>query len=148
MPYAQHDGAGVIIARANGTNLDWLGPWTAIPGITGSPTLPGGTVATYDATTHDQAATTGFKQKRAALADVNDVTFQIFWDPDDTAIHQLILADMQARTTRQYRVTMFGVIRKYGVQGQIGVGNLTANIDGGLIATVTIAANAVNFNVT
>ena len=147
MPYAKHDGAGVIIERCTGTNLDWLGPWQAIPGFSGSPTLPGGTASTYDATTHDEAAATGFKQKRAGLADVNDVSGPCFWDPDDTAVHQLILTDMAARTVRQYRIRMFGVTRKYGVEGQISMGNLTANIDGGLTATLTIAANKVNFNV-
>jgi hypothetical protein len=147
MPYAKHDGAGVIIERATGTNLDWLGPWAAIPGISGSPTLPGGAPATYDATTHDEAAATGFKQKRAGLADVNDITFTLFWDPDDTT-HQAILTDMAARTTRQYRIRMYGVTRRYGVEGQIGVGSLTANIDGGLTATATVAAAKVNFQVT
>lgn len=146
MPYTQHDGAGMVVERATGTNLDWLGPWETIPGMSGTFTLPGGTPATYDATTHAYAASTGFKQKRSGIADVNDPGGPCFWDPDDT-VHQAVLADMSARTVRQYRFTMPGVTRKYGAEGQIGVGNIQADINGGLTAQVTISANKVNFNV-
>src|SRR5262245_20765953 len=147
MAITKRDGAGILVERATGTNLDWAGPWATLSGAMGTVPLPGGAAASYDATTHDDIlAGQVTKQKRAAIADIPDLTFTVMWDPM-AAEHQALLTDMGNRTVRQYRFTPFGVTRKYGVQGQVVVGPIQADIAGALTAQITIIANATNFNV-
>jgi hypothetical protein len=143
MPYTIRNGAGIIVERATGLNLDWLGPWQVIPGFTGTVTGPGGVAKTWDATTHESAAATGFTQKKTGISDVSDPGGTLLLDPDDT-VHQALYSDMAGRIVRQYRFTYPGVTRRHGVEGQISVGGSQADINAGLTAQVTIAAQRVN----
>lgn len=140
---------GMILERSNTTTLDFLGPWTAIAQVaaTANITLPGGAPSKVNITTHDDVvAFGGFVQNGSGLIDVTDMTFEILLDPDDTQ-HQGLLADMAARTVRDYRIRFpVGVTRKWGIRGQI---SLASNADGTnyLRTNVTVMANVVNFNV-
>jgi hypothetical protein len=138
----------MVIARSNTTTLDFLGPWTAIALVTAtaSITLPGASPSKVNITTHDDVITFGgFIQNGAGLADVTDLSFEILMDPDD-AQHQAMLADMAARTTRDYRITFPSITRKWGVRGQIG---MASSGDGTnyLRTTCTVLANVIRFNV-
>src|SRR5262245_59056830 len=148
MPYTKRPSGGTKIERSTTTTADWLGPWTQILGVTGDITLPGGTPAKIDITTHDDVLTYGgFRQNGAGLADTTDTSFELLLDPDDTG-HQALYTDFTNRTARDYRITFpGGVIRKYGTRGQLGI-SPRAELNGYLRATVTILANTVNFNVT
>jgi len=138
----------MIIERSNTTTLDWLGPWTAIGLIaaTSGITLPGGQPSKVNITTHDDIITLGgYVQNGAGLIDVTDLGFEILLDPDDAQL-QAMQADMSARTARDYRIRFPAVTRKWGVRGQLA---MASNADGTnyLRSTVTVLANAINFNV-
>jgi hypothetical protein len=146
MPYTIRDGAGIKVEYS--ATLGWAGPWTVVPGFTGTVTLPGGQVATWDATTHDAIiAGQVTKQKRAAISDIPDLGGPILWDPLDT-VHQALLVAMGARTTLEFRFTVFGLASpKYGARAQVAVSNIQANMEGGLTAQLNIIAQLTNFNV-
>lgn len=147
MAYTKRPSGGTIVERSTVTTANWLGPWAAIPGVTGDITLPGGQPSKIDITTHDDVVTYGgFRQNGAGLADTTDTAFELLLDPDDTT-HQALMADFAARTARDYRITFpGGVVKKYGTRGQIGI-SPRAELNGYLRAQVTILANVVNFNV-
>jgi hypothetical protein len=147
MPYTKRPAGGTKVERSTTTTADWAGPWEQIPGVTGDITLPGGQPSEVDITTHDDVLTYGgWRQKGAGLADTQNPSFDLLLDPDD-AVHQALLADLSARTARDYRFTFPGwVVKKYGVRGQVGM-TKRAPINGYLMATVTILANVVDFDV-
>jgi hypothetical protein len=136
------------VNTSGSVGLNWLGPWTLIPGFTGTVNLPGGTSAKIDITTHDDVLAFGrIKQNGAGLADVADPGGTMFWDPDE-ATHQQLLAGFMAGSTYQFRFTFpGGVVKKYGVQGQISIGNPTADINGYVQTALTVVANKINFDV-
>ena len=147
MPYTKRPSGGTKVEVSQTTTANWLGPWTQIQGVTGDITTPGGTPSKVNITTHDDVITYGgFTQNGSGLADVNDLNFDMLFDPDDAG-HQALLADFAARTVRDYRITFPGVTRKYGVRGQIGLGGGKAELNGYLHYTATVMANTVNFNV-
>lgn len=147
MAFTKRPAGGIKIERATVTTSGWVGPWEQIPGAMATITLPGGTPTKVDITTHDDVlAYGGFKQNGAGLADVTDVAFTILIDPDDT-VHQALLADLAARTARDYRITFpGGVIRKWGTRGQVGVAP-SGDINDYLKAQLTILSNVISFNV-
>jgi hypothetical protein len=148
MAFTKRPAGGTKVEIAT-TTLTWLGPWTTVNGFTGTINLPGGTSSKVDITTHDDVLALGrLRQNGAGLADVSDPGGTVMWDPDD-AIHQMLLAGFLAGSVYQFRFTFpGGVIKKYGVQGQISVGTPTADINGYLQTPLTIVANAVKFDVT
>jgi hypothetical protein len=147
MPYTKRPTGGTKIDRSNTTTADYLGPWTQIAGVAGDITLPSGTPSKIDITTHDDVITFGgFRQNGAGLADTTDLSFDMFFDPDD-AQHQAMLADLSGKVARDYRITFpGGVSRKWGTRGQIGISAM-AEINGYLKAKVTVLANTISFNV-
>ena len=146
MPYAKRPAGGILIERSTVTTADYLGPWQQIPGAAGDVTLPGGTPSKVDITTHDDVITFGgFKQNGAGLADTTDASFDLFLDPDDT-VHQAMLADLAARTARDYRFSFPGVTRKWGTRGQLGI-TPKGEMNGYLKATVTVLSNTISHNV-
>lgn len=147
MPYTKRPSGGTVVSRSNTTTADYLGPWTAVAGVTGDITLPGGTPSKIDITTHDDVITYGgFRQNGAGLADTTDLAFDLLLDPDD-AQHQALLVDLSARTARDYKLDFPGVTRNWGTRGQIGIG-ATAELNGYLKARCTVLANTLSFNVT
>lgn len=139
---------GTIVAISTSTSNDWLGPWTTIPGIMGSVSLPGGQAQKVDITTHDDITTYGrFRQNGAGISDVTDPSWTMLWDPDD-ATHAILLAAFTAGSTRDFRFTFPNVTKKYGVNGQVSIGNGQADVGDYLKYQVTVTANKINFNVT
>lgn len=144
-------GGGMVWDIASTQGLSWLGPWTPIPQVTGPITLPGGTSTKIDITTHDDIVTYGrIKQNGGGLADVTDPGASILWDPDDT-VHQKLLAAFQAGSVFQFRFSFpsstGAVTKKYGVQGQVSIGNGQADMNGYVTYPITVVANQINFNV-
>ena len=147
MAYTKRPTGGTKLQRCTGTNVDWLGPWQDIPGLTGTINLPGGTPTKVDITTHDDVASLGrFKQNGAGLSDVPDPGATLLFDPDDS-VCQALQADFAAGTVRQYRIVFPNVTRKWGVEGQVGLGQGSAPIDGYLQVPFSVVANKINFNV-
>jgi hypothetical protein len=143
MAYVKRPAGGMQVEIASTFTMTWLGPWSLIPGFTGTVNLPGGTSAKIDITTHDDVLEFGrIKQNGAGLADVADPG-----DPDNE-MHQLLLAGFMAGSVFQFRFTFpGGVVQKYGVQGQVSIGNPTADINGYVQTPLTIVANKINFDV-
>ena len=140
-----------VSASPTTTGTAWTGPWTVIPQVMGTITLPGGTATKIDITTHDDIITYGkIRQNAGGIADVTDPGGSILWDPDDT-VHQKLLAAFQAGSVFQFRFTFASstgvVTKKYGAMGQVSIGNGTSDINGYVTYPVTVVANTVNFNV-
>ena len=148
LAFVKRLGAGTLV-QWNTTSASFAGPWTTIPGMTGTITLPGGTPSTIDVTTHDDVAAGGrFQQNAAGLAQVPDLGGTFILDTEND-IHRSLMAHVISGTVRYFRFCPPGSTTGsfLGAVGQIGF-SAQADINGTVGGTLTIKAQEVSFSVT
>lgn len=97
-----------------------------------------------DRTTLDDTARAG----KPGLPDIGEMSFEIFWEPDDSGQHEALLAAWQANTQKRFRIAWPDAGGSYwDFDGYVlSVGGATTEVDGDLVRSITLrGTGAVSF---
>lgn len=93
-----------------------------------------------DRTTLDSAGREG----KPGLPDIGEVSFGIFWEPDDAAQHEAVLAAYNANTLKKFRIEWPDAADSYvDFDGYVTAFGGVTEVDGDLVRDITLRGTGV-----